>query len=203
MGHQIVDIDGGTVRGSMTILHHHIDGKDILKVHESVHADVAGLRRQLRFLASLRDQFATAQLTLPADVPLNWLLREAQLPHRPVNHAVAECKPYTRMQVRILDHVRFLEAMQLPSDAKGSAVVAVHECEGHESRFAVDVSDGRARVTPSDASPTFSCPDRVWAAVATGDLSATDAVQWGLAEGTAGALDALSRGPVPFCHEYF
>ena len=164
----------------------------------------ATLRRQLHFLSSLKDQFASVQLTLPADVPLNWLLREVQLPHRPVNHAVAACKPYTRMQLRVLDHAAFLSTMSWPRDVTGRTVVAVQECEGHESRFAVDVADGRATVTASAATPTFTCDDRTWAAVASGDVPAADVVRWGLADGSTGpVLDALSRGPVPFSHEYF
>jgi predicted acetyltransferase len=203
-GLQVIDRPGrAEVRGSMVLSQQHVDGKDVLRVTENVFDGPESLRRQLRFLASLRDQYAAAQLTLPADVPLNRLLREVQIPHRPVNHAVAECRPYTRMQLRVLDHAAFLQALHWPVDARGSIVVAVHECEGHESRFAVEVAGGRATATPSAASPTFACPDRTWAAVATGDLSAGDAVRWGLAAGTAGVLDALARGPVPFSHEYF
>jgi predicted acetyltransferase len=204
-GLSVVDrpVDDGPIHGSMTLIHQHVAGKDNLRVSETIYDSPAALRRQLHFLASLRDQYAAVQLTLPADLQFNRLLREAQLPHRPVNHAVAECKPYTRMQVRILDHPRFLEALHWPPDVRGSAVVAVHECEGHASRFTIDVADGRAAVRSTDASPTFECPDRTWAAVATGDLSATDAVHWGLATGTPGPLAALARGPVPFSHEYF
>ena len=203
-GFRVVDGgDGGVVRGSMDLLHHHADGKDVLLVTETVYDSPAALRRQLHFLASLKDQYAAVRLTLPADVPLNWMLREVQVPHRPVNHPVAACRPYTRMQVRVLDHAAFLTPMRWPADVRASAVVAVHECEGHVSRFRVDVTDGRATVAATDAAATFTCGDRTWAAVATGDVSASDAVRWGLAEGSAGVLDALARGPVPFSHEYF
>ena len=203
-GLQVVDPDeGGGLRGYLFLVHQHVDGRDVLKVVESVYDSPAALRRQLCFLGTLRDQYASAQLTLPADVPLNWLLREAQLPHRPVNHATAECRPYTRMQLRVLDHAAFLSAMAWPAGAAGRAVVSVAESEGHESRFAVDVEGGRATVTPSAATATFACADRVWAAVASGDVSASDAVRWGLADGVAGVLDELARGPVPFSHEYF
>ena len=207
-GLQMVDPgdDGGPrgyLRGYLFVRHEHVDGRDVLKVVENVYDSPAALRRQLCYLSTLRDQYAAVQLTVPADVPLNRLLREVQVPHRPVNHAVAACRPYTRMQVRVLDHAALLSALAWPADVRGSAVVSVHECEGHASRFAVDVTDGRAAVTPSGATATFACADRTWAAVATGDLSAGDAVRWGLAEGTPGVLDALARGPVPFSHEYF
>ena len=203
-GMRVVDAgDGGAVHGSMVLVHQPVARRDVLRVTDAVYDSPAALRRQLHFLSSLKDQYGAVQLTLPADVPLNGLLREPQLPHRPVNHAHAECRPYTRMQVRVLDHAAFLGAADVPADVAGSAVVAVHECEGHVSRFAVDVAGGRATVTPSAATPTFACPDRVWAAVATGDLVASAAVRWGLADGDAGVLDVLSRGPVPFSHEYF
>jgi hypothetical protein len=60
--------------------------------------------RVLHFLGSLKDQYTDAQLTLPADYPLHRVLRESQVPHRQVDHPVAAARPYTRMQVRILDH---------------------------------------------------------------------------------------------------
>jgi predicted acetyltransferase len=204
-GFALVDRDdGGAVRGSFTIYHQQLDGKDMLKVADGIYEDTAALKRQLHFLSSMKDQFAYAQLTLPADVPLNRLLTESQLPHRPVNHPVARCHPYTRMQVRVLDHARFLRGLHLPSHAEGKAVVSVRECEGNESRFSVDITAGRITCKPTDASPTFSTTDRTWAAVACGDLKASDALRFELAEGSnADALDALATGPVPFSHEYF
>jgi predicted acetyltransferase len=201
---QVVDrIGDGPVRGSMVLMHQQVDGRDIMKVSETIFENPAALKRQLHFLASLKDQFASVQLTMPADLPLNWLLKETQVPHRPVNHPVAEPKLYTRMQVRILDHAKFLAAMHLPVDAKGSVVVAVHECEGHISKFKIEINAGRATAQPSEAMAEFECPDKVWAAIACGDVTATNAVKWGLATGRAETLDILSRGPVPFCNEYF
>jgi predicted acetyltransferase len=203
-GLQVIDrIGDGPVRGSMVLMHQQVNGKDIMKVSEAIYENAAALRRQLCFLASLKDQFSAALLTLPADVPLNWLLKETQIPHRPVNHAVAEAKPYTRMQARILDHAKFLEALHLPADSRGSVVVAVNECEGHVSKFKIDVHDGLAGAQPSDATAEFECSDKVWAAVACGDITATDAIKWGFAGGGSKVLDALARGPVPFSNEYF
>jgi predicted acetyltransferase len=204
-GFAVVDRDGsGAVRGSLTILHQQLDGKDLLKVADCIYEDVAALKRQLHFLSSLKDQFAFAQITLPADVPLNRLLTESQLPHRPVNHPVARCHPYTRMQLRILDHARFLQALQLPKGVEGKAVVSVRECEGTESRFSVDLNNGRIACKATDESATFSTTDRTWAAIATGDLKASDALRFELAQGAnANVLDALASGPAPFSHEYF
>jgi hypothetical protein len=145
-------------------------------------------------------------ITLPADVPLNLLLRETQVPHRPVNHPTAEARPYTRMQVRVLDHRRLIEAMHLPPEVRGKVSVAVHESEGHVSRMWVEVCDGRARVTPTEGTPEFECRDVTWASVVCGDLPATRALSMGLATGDANAgsiLDCFGRGPAPFSLEYF
>ncbi len=195
--------DNGPARGSMVLTHVQVDGKDVMKVSDQVYETPDALRRQLCFLASLKDQFASVVLTLPADLPLNWLLKETQVPHRPVNHPVADPKPYTRMQVRILDHSRFINAMQLPDTVKGSVTVAVHECEGTVSRLKIEIDAGRPICSQTAETPQFECTDRVWAAVACGDLSATIACQWGLAKGNSNLLDWFGRGAVPFSTEYF
>jgi predicted acetyltransferase len=197
----------GPIRGYLWLEHEKIGARDYLRIIEFNYEDIIALKRQLHFLASLRDQYYAVIGAFSADLQLNWLLRETQLPHRPVNHPTAELRPHTRMQVRILDHKRFLEALKLPSDRSGKVVVSVHESEGMESRFALDMSDGHATVIPSSASPAFVCPDRVWAAIACGDLPATRAAHLGLAsatnDGDAEAMDLLSGGPAPMCHEYF
>ena len=138
---------------------------------------------------------------------MNRLLREAQIPHRPVDHPTAEVRPHTRMQLRILDHGKFLESLRLPQTAKGRASVAVVESEGEASRFSVEMESGRATVSAATGEADFECLDRLWAAIAAGDLPATRAVQLGLAKARTPAaislLDALSAGPAPFCREYF
>jgi hypothetical protein len=69
------------------------------------------------------------------------------------------------------------------------------------------VSEGRAHVAPSDAAADIELTDKDWAAIACGDISATNAAQLGVIRASnAGALpllDALSIGPTPFCAEYF
>ncbi len=201
--------DAGPVRGWAWFKHSVENGRDVLRLPDFGYADVPSLMRLLNFLGSLRDQYASATVALPADVPLNRLLREAQVPHRPVSHATADVKLYTRMQVRVLDHRKFIEAMHLPPDARGRATVAVREKEGHVSRFAVDVADGRARVTdaPAAGDARFECTDVTWAAVACGDLTATAAATLGLADckdpAAAAVLDVFARGPAPYCGEYF
>jgi hypothetical protein len=110
------------------------------------------------------------------------------------------------MQLRILDHKRFLEALRLP-EAAGRVVVAVHEIEGEVSRFAVEIGEGRAVVTRAVAAPDFSCSDRIWATIACGDLPASRAVEMGVASAeqtrAAQILDVLGVGPPPFTSEYF
>ena len=145
-------------------------------------------RRLLHFLASLRDQYSFATLTLPADLPLNRMLRETQLPHRLVNHPHAEMRPFTRMQIRVLDHKRLIEAMHLPEQKRGQVVVSVQESEGHESRFAVELSAGaRERIRPPTPRPRFLCADRMFVPIVCGDLKAT----------CRGATGTGSRNSIP------
>jgi predicted acetyltransferase len=165
------------------------------------------LQRLLQFLGTLKDQYTNARITLPADAPLNRMLREAQVPHRQVDHPVASCRPYTRMQLRVLDHRRLLERMKLSSTISGRAVVRVHECEGHESTFEMRLDAGRIDARPSEASPAVECSDVVWASLVSGDLPARDAARFGLAtfasHESVTLIDAFSQGTVPFCQEYF
>lgn len=194
------------VRGFVALEHQQVNGKDVLRVYEMLTDDTAALMRQLHFLASLKDQYAATVLTLPVDVPLNWLLRETQVPHRLVNHPHAECRTHTRMQVRVLDHRRFIEALHLPGHVKGRVDVQILECEGHATRLSIELSEGRAQVRPSQSTAGFTCPDRVWAAVVCGDLTATAALRLAMATGeeaSAHLLGAFCAGPAPFCNEYF
>ncbi|HEX4793564.1 MAG TPA: GNAT family N-acetyltransferase [Humisphaera sp.] len=181
-------------------------GKEVAKVVEMGFEDPEALVCQLSFLATLRDQFAAASITVPADLPLNWLLREPQIPHRQMNHPCAQVTPQTRMQLRVLDHKRFIEAMHFPADIAAKITIGVRECEGNLSRFTVDVSDGHATVTPFAGDAEFECTDRVWAAIAGGGLSAVDATRLKLAqceEPVARRLGFLHTTPAPFCEEYF
>ncbi len=200
----------GPVRGWMLIEHSAAaDGSDTVRAFwDFGWEDIASFKRFLHFLGSLRDQYRYASAHLPADFPLNLLLKEKQMTHRPSrNHPNATERQYTRMQVRVLDHKRFLEAMKLPDPAaKGKAVVAVHEGDG-VSKFVVDVADGRASVKPSDQAPDIECSAHDWALVACGDLEATSAAELGLVQvnrpGALTALDVLAKGARPYCREYF
>ena len=200
-------LQDGTIQGYAAFQQSQKNEKDYLHVTEACYQDATGLRRLLHFLSSLRDQYTFATLTLPADLPLNRILREPQIPHRLVNHPHAEVRPYTRMQLRILNHKRLIESMRFSNSGGARAVVQIHESEGHSSRFVIEWSEGHAEVSDSQATPDFECTDRTWAAMVSGDLKASVALEWGLANarvpGIAKILDVLAEGPLPFCQEYF
>jgi predicted acetyltransferase len=206
-GITVVDRDEkGMVHGWMTMMHEAEEGKDRARVTDWGYDSTAGLKRLLSFLGGLKDQYASVAVTVQADVPVNWLLKETQLPHRLVNHPVAIARPYGRMQLRVLDHKKLIEGMRWPAGVRGSAVVEVRESEGGVSKFKVEVEGGGAVVTSSGAAAEFVCFDRMWAAVVCGDMSASKALRYGLASGSeemAGVLDALTVGEAPFCREYF
>ncbi|HZL35035.1 MAG TPA: GNAT family N-acetyltransferase, partial [Tepidisphaeraceae bacterium] len=197
----------GMIRGYLAFQTLQQNGKDTIYVSENVYEDMAALRRQLYFLASQRDQYSVASITLPADVPLNWLLREVQIPHRLVNHPTPEVRPFTLMQLRVLDHARLIEAMHLPAGRAGKVVVGVRESEGRETRFAIDFHEGKASVSRSAAAAEFECADHIWAAVVCGNLPATQALKLGLASASgcqaARQLDVFAEGPLPFNREYW
>jgi predicted acetyltransferase len=206
-GFEIIQRDGDQVCGWAYLASESRDGKPVLRVTEHAFDTTQGLLHLLHFLSCQRDQHATAWITLPSDVPLNRLLREPQLPHRPVSHAHVESRPFTRMQLRILNHKRFLEAMRLPERWTGAADIAVHETEGTISRFHLAIEHGHVSVKPSTQSPAIECADVLWASIASGDLPAATAARLGLLPAADPAavnlLQAFSDGPVPYCDEYF
>lgn len=204
----VVDCDSaGAMHGWLVFQQAWHENRAVVRVNEMHHDSPATFMRLLSFIGSLRDQYYWASITLPADMPLNHLLRE---PHVTTwngqPHAMNWLRPITRMQMRVLDHKRLIEGMHLPKGASGSAVVAVHESEGEISKFRIDIADGRATVTPSSASAQMECSDRTWAAIVLGDLPASQAAAAGVVsidERAAQTLQAFSAGPVPFCDEYF
>jgi predicted acetyltransferase len=184
-----------------------VEGKHTLIVNEWCADSPAGFETILNFLATLSDQYLSVTIPAALDWPINRLLRERQIPHRPVVHATASVRSHARLQMRILDHKRFLESLNLPPSAHGQATVAVHECEGQPSVFRVEFEAGRAHVKPHSGSVDLECADHQWAGIATGDMPAIQAVRFGQARenkpGAAALLDCLSAGPLPFTFEYF
>lgn len=209
-GHCVVERSGdGPIRSFVYFVQTHHQHLDTLKIDEALYEDVSGLRRALGFIGSMRDQYSFATMVLPADLQLNRLLAEDQMTHRQNrNHPTTEARPYNRMQVRVLDHVKLINAMKsLPRDRSGKVVVAIHETENTISKIAIELKDGIAAASATDASADVEMSDRIWAAVALGDLPATRAAELGLVSVTnrtpLGVLDALAAGPAPFCREYF
>jgi predicted acetyltransferase len=196
----------GPVRASLFAIQETMGDKRIAKVTEWSAESPAAFSGLLRFLGTLRDQYSAAAIAVPMDWPIHRILREAQMPHRPVEHAAAELRVSTRMQLRILDHRRYLESLRIPPTVAGRVNVSVLETEGTISKFSIQVEGGKARIS-SDGAADFECSDREWAAIATGDLPASQAVRLGLAKemnaGAAETLDAFFAGPPPFCRESF
>jgi predicted acetyltransferase len=197
----------GPVIGYLAVSLQTANGRNNLKVEEWSATGTEAFARMLAFLATMRDQFSAALITTPATYPVNRLLREPQIPHRPVDHPVCLERTYTRMQARILDHRKYLESIHWPGNPRGRVTVAVAECEGQISRLAIELEGGWAKVGTATGECDFECTDRQWAAIATGDISASASARWGLASNRNPAatalLDALSAGPVPFCREFF
>jgi predicted acetyltransferase len=197
----------GGLRGWMLYKYDDASAKDALRVMDLVYDDAEALGRQLSFLGSLRDQYSTAMLIMPVDLPLNHLLRETQVPHRSVTHPVADLRVHTRMQVRVLDHVRLIQGMNLPKRWKGSVVVDVRETEGHAAKFKIEIAEGKASSRRTDASADVVCTDRTWAGIVFGEVPARTAAEMQLIDvNRAGAVDVLGAfadGSLPFCSDGF
>jgi predicted acetyltransferase len=184
-------------------------GKDVLNVYDQAWDSPESLRRALAFFGTLRDQYWAVTLTLPADLPVNRWLTETQVPHRPVNHETAQCKTFTRMSVRVLDHARLLDGMRVAEHLRGAATVAIGETEGTATMLRLDFDRGRVAASmASSAAADVEVSDRDWAAIVLGDLPASRAAAMGLIKVSSpaaiGLLDGFAAaGPAPFCSEYF
>ena len=195
--------DGGS-RGYAFFSDENEDGKTIIKVNEHHFADAAALMRMLRFFGNLRDQYSALRMQFPAGFPFNWLLKEKQLPHRPVEHSKATFSSATRMQIRILDHFKFFDQLRL-RDRRiwGRRSFAWRKARGTQADSSWKSTASSVEAVKTDATATFTCNDATWAAVVAAFDRASHAVRLGLADGNTGALDALACGPKPFCNESF
>ena len=205
-GLTFVDERDGRVDGyaCLEIHGYHAPSDVTLPVHHW--ATPESFRRQLHWLASLRDQHGRAEFHLPVDLPLDALLRERQLPHRPVIHETALCRTYTRMQCRILDHVAFCDGLTLPTARRGTAVVRIVECDGDPITLRLDLDAGQLSAAASDATPDAVLRDVDWATIAFGAGRASELARLKVIDcdtETAGLLDAFADGPAPWCNEYF
>jgi predicted acetyltransferase len=166
-------------------------------------------RMLLTLLGSFKDQYPAGRWVLPRDVPLNLLLKEHHVRGGDKHPHAATCRQQSRMQVRVLDHVKFLDGQKLSNSThvRGSAVIAVEESEGSRNVFKIDIEGGHISAAASTASPDVVMKDFTWAPIACGDLRASTAASLGLLDvsnnGALAMLDALSIGPAPYCYEYF
>lgn len=208
-GFSIVDAaPDGHLRGWMLLTTESIPGKDILHLGDWSAESPAAFARLICQAGTMRDQYSTLHFQCPTDWPINHLIKESQLPHRPVNHAVASLTQQTRMQIRILDHVAVLSKLILPTTARGKVIVAIAECEGTTSTLSLDFSDGRCEVKPvPGATADVCCADKTWASIVSGDLAGSIALAWGLITAAdpakAALLDVFAAGPKPFCSDAF
>ncbi len=206
-GFTVVDREGAHARGWATFMTEpDASGVRAARVTDWGARTNADFVRLLAFFGTLKDQYARVHIVCPADWQVSRLLKESQVPHRPVPHPTASWQTHTRMQVRVMDHHKLLEAIRWPEEVKGTAEVCVHECEGRESRFIVQVKGGAASVRAGGTGKDFTTKDSHWAAVAMGDVSAAEAVRLGLAASESGSfavLGGLMEGPKAYSLEYF
>ncbi|MEL7239810.1 MAG: hypothetical protein AAGK78_13210, partial [Planctomycetota bacterium] len=206
-GYLFVDRDThGRVTSAVMLERVTIDGKMSLEATMPLCTTGTGLRRILAFVGTMRDQYAFLRVRMGPDVPLHLMLTETQLPHRGVVHPHASAEMVARMQVRVLDSRRVLEAMTWPdANVRGEAVVAVHEPEGEVTTLKLSVEAGQCSAAPSNATPTFSCDAKTWASILFGEVPAGWAITHGLAEGADDQtlLNTLATGPKAFCREVF
>lgn len=207
LGFRFIDVRDGVVTSSLTVASVREGDASVAVVHKPWWDSDAALLRMLAFLGTLKDQYSFARITLPVDLPVNWLNTERQIPHRRVDHPAATCTMLTRMQLRVLDHVGFLNTLSCPPGMKGRCTVAIRETEGHTATLALDIADGRIEARPTTQSPDLVLPDVTWASVAMGDLPITTAAALGLVDvngpEAVQLLQPLAQGPAPFCHDYF
>jgi predicted acetyltransferase len=183
-------------------------GKTVIEVDDFAYDSVESFKRFLHLFASLKDQYSAVTIQLPVDLALNHLLKESHVPYRPVSHDTAETRLYTRMQVRVLDHVKLLQSMhRLPAETRGGVTVAIHETEGDVTKLRIDLEAGRAAAKLTTARPDVECADKDWASIVTGYMPASQAAHLGIISATnpkaLEVLDAFTQGPAPFCTEYF
>jgi predicted acetyltransferase len=197
----------GAIHAFAYLVEHRDGPQAVVEVNDWCADSPEAFQRMLGFLGSLKDQYSFAKLVVPGDLPLNRMLRESQIPHRQVDHPVPVAKPFTRMQVRVLDHKRFIEPQTLESEKRGSVTVTVRESEGTTSRLKLDFDGPHVAVKVHAGEADIEVTDVIWASVVTGDLRASDAVNLGLIRAAdlkkASLLDAFAAGRAPFCQEYF
>lgn len=206
-GMVFVDTDpAGTPIGYLWMKDETVDKQRIANVLRFSAPDHAGFCRLFGALAGLRDQYSAVRISLPVDWPIHHLLGESQLPHRPVDHPTAHLEQYTRMQIRILDPIRYVEALRPMPGAPARAVLSIRESEGHETRIALDFDGSRFSAKSTDASADLTMTDVTFACLASGDLTPTFAHRIGKLDGATDKFQVLApftATRAPWCQDYF
>ncbi|HEX8325318.1 MAG TPA: GNAT family N-acetyltransferase [Tepidisphaeraceae bacterium] len=201
-GFRLVDKQGDTITSQFTLGTEIENGQAVAVVHRPYWDSPAALRRLLVLLGTLRDQYSVARITLPTDVPINWWLRERQVPHRRVDHPAARCQMLTRMQGRVLDVPRFVSALKSTPTTAGVITVDVAG-----TAYRLEIADSQSTATATSAAADFVVDEPTWAAIAFGDLTPANAAMLGRLEvrrpQALPLLTALVSGGTPYCHEYF
>ena len=203
VGFRLVDRrPDGSIASQFTLGTEMEDGRRVAVVNKPFYDSPEALRRMLAMLGTLKDQYSLARFTLPIDVPLNWMLRERQVPHRLVDHPASSCMAITRMQARIADVPAFVAALRPTQGLAEVAFIGIGQVT-----YRIDIADGRATARPHDGPADVTMTEPVAAAALFGDLDVAAAHQFGILR-IANArghfvLALLTGGPKPYCHEYF
>ena len=202
VGFRLVDRrPDGTIASQFTLGTEVEDGRRVAVVNKPFYDSPEALRRMLAMLGTLKDQYSFARFTLPTDVPLNWLLREKQVPHRLVDHPASSCMAITRMQARIADVPAFVAALRPPKGMADAVVVGIGPLT-----YRIEIAGGHATATLHDGPADVTMTEPVAAAVLFGDLDIGEAYRFGIVKlltPRALLLTILAAGPKPYCHEYF
>ena len=143
-GFRFVDRHGGRITSQFTLGSTFDEEQGTATVHKPYWDSPAAFRRTLALLGTLKDQYTFVRLTLPADLPVNWLLTEHQVPHRRVDHPAARCKLITRMQGRVVDTPATVAAL-LPRQQSASVLTVGVRCRsGTAETWRIEVADGAA-----------------------------------------------------------
>ncbi|MDR1431543.1 MAG: GNAT family N-acetyltransferase [Propionibacteriaceae bacterium] len=157
----------------------------VIRVYQLVAADAATARALWGMLTNL-DLMATIIVeSIPADDPLFFLLRDPR-------QAVMRCGDF--LHLRILDLPGALAARKYQASANLVIEVGDDLLQANAGRWLLQLADGRAEVSRTDADADLSLDIRVLASLYLGGFSAVSYGDAGLIqEHTAGSAETLAR----------
>jgi predicted acetyltransferase len=166
----------GSLTGYVCFTLHQTEGHARVRaeVHELVAEADPARRRLFGTLRRLSDQVGDLTVTLAADDPIDWAFVDADRDRagtEEIEHAigVVSCGPMVRATSasRLAGARGYLHPGMLNVKVPG------------EAGFALEVTEGRARVTRSRKAPTLQVSSQVFASIAVGGLSVHDAMRLG------------------------